>query len=286
MTCPAGAVKPTSRSARTGPYDVGELRETLEHVSRRYGRRARPGTPRARRGRRAPRRGCRWRSTLPKSRTVMSSQTDITRSMWCSTSITDIRLGQAAQTRLPSSAISSSDRPLAGSSSSSSSGSADQRPRQRDLLAHGVGEARRVAGRRTPRCRAPSSSGQRPLAQARLLAVGAWRRPAAWPSEAGPARAGRRRPARCRAPSSGRRARRPAGCARCRARRARGAAARAAARRATRGCPVSGADEAAGDVEERGLAGAVRPDHAVHPARAAPSSETPERAVDPPEAAR
>ena len=52
----------------------------------------------------------------------MSSHTDITRSMWCSTSITDIR-SVRPRSRRPSSASSSSDRPLAGSSSITSSGS-------------------------------------------------------------------------------------------------------------------------------------------------------------------
>src|SRR5690606_24021527 len=60
--------------------------------------------------------------TLPKSRTVIRSHTDITRSMWWSTSTTAIR-SDSARTSSPSSPMSLCPSPLAGSSRSRSSGS-------------------------------------------------------------------------------------------------------------------------------------------------------------------
>ena len=60
-------------------------------------RRSRPGRPRRPPGRRGSRRACRRRSRRPKSSTTISSQTAITRSMWCSTSSTAHGVGAAGQ---------------------------------------------------------------------------------------------------------------------------------------------------------------------------------------------
>ena len=82
--------------------------------------------------------------TRPKSRTVISSQTFITRSMWCSTSITDIR---SVRPRISSPSSSHLvGREAAGRLVEQQQGRLrGQRPGQGDPLADGVREAGRVA---------------------------------------------------------------------------------------------------------------------------------------------
>ena len=124
--------------------------ERRRHARRRPGRRgSRPGCA-------APRPACRRRSCVPKSSATTRSETLITRFMWCSTSsIGELELGRGCADQLPISASTSSWlRPPAGSSSSSSFGSARERARQLDAL---LRAERQVGDRRVARPRSSSS---------------------------------------------------------------------------------------------------------------------------------
>ena len=142
------------------------------------------GRRRARAGRPGPRRACPSAMRRPKSSTTTRSQTAITRSMWCSTSSTDVRPS--------SSRISSAE--LVHVVLAEAAGrlveqqqlrARDQRAGQRDPLLDAVGQAARAAGRRRRRRRASSSA-----ASARSRSARSSRsergRPSSADSEAGP----------------------------------------------------------------------------------------------------
>ena len=122
MSCSTGAAPypAPARAPRAGRSSTRCRGDRGHHVARP----PRPGRPRRPPGRRAISAGVPVAITRPKSSTTISSQTRITRSMWCSTSRTaqpSARPGRC-RTSSASSSMSSAPRPPAGSSSSSRRG--------------------------------------------------------------------------------------------------------------------------------------------------------------------
>ena len=171
----------------------------------------------------------------------------MTRPMWCSTSST-VRSSRSRSSRRksPNPATSSWLRPPAGSSSSSSRGSRDERAGELDALQRRVGEAPTRRARRDRLARRDRATSMRASLAVRL---------------AEPARrANARRRGRSRAPSSARRARCSGTSARCRGGRRRTARPSAGPRRRRAHGAGIRLVESSDDVEGRRLARAVRAD--------------------------
>ena len=158
---------------------------------------------------------------LPKSSATTWSETRITRFMWCSTSRSVSRTASrmraaARQARRPRSWFS----PPAGSSSSSSFGSLDQRARELDPLLRAERQAH--AGARQHRSRSEQRRAAPRRRAQRRSSRAPGRRSALAMKPLRPRMA--RRPGCCRAPSCGGTARGSGRCGRCRARRCDAAA--------------------------------------------------------------
>ncbi len=218
------------RSRRVRPRDLDAAARLIGRAPVDLGAEVGLGRPRGRPG---SRRACRDAMTLPKSSTTSSSQTAMTRSTWCSTSITEQSPPVAGQGPRISAASSldvvgaqaagrlvEQQQPRPG----------DQSPGERDPLRDGIRQRRgRGVGRRR-RGRARSSSGHGRGAQSSRSSRSVRGRAEQRRGNAVPAPS-RSRPIMTFSThgEARRRGRGPAGCGRCRGRRAGAAPAAAAA---------------------------------------------------------